>query len=155
MTRQRIIAWGRVAVSLVVLIVVLKRAHLSNLDLDWNRSSIGFLVAALVVTFAGVVLSAVRWQKVLNALELRARIGTLLRHHLAGLFVSSFLPSTVGGDVLRGLPRGQGDRDHLVRDRERFLVLEEDLVQARRERRGHAVIPELLNEDRRQGRGGR
>ena len=101
MTRKRIIAAGRVGVSIIVLAVVLRRAHLSELDLDWSATTIGWLLAALAVTFAGVVLSAVRWQRVLVALELRARVKTLLMHHLAGLFVSSFLPSTVGGDVLR------------------------------------------------------
>jgi uncharacterized membrane protein YbhN (UPF0104 family) len=87
--------------SLVVLIVVLRRAHLSSLEVTWEASTVAWLGAALVVTFAGVLLSAVRWQRVLSALGLTVRIPTLVRHHLAGLFVSSFLPSTVGGDVLR------------------------------------------------------
>ena len=84
-----------------MLVVVLRRAHLTSLDLDWRASNVVWLTAALVVTFIAVVLSAVRWQRVLTALDLSARITTLIRHHLAGLFVSSFLPSTVGGDVLR------------------------------------------------------
>jgi len=100
-SRKRLIAGGRVAVSAIVLIVVLRRAHLSRLNLDWNAHTIAWMASAALVTFAGVVLSAVRWQKVLAALDLKARVPTLLRHHLAGLFVSSFLPSTVGGDVLR------------------------------------------------------
>ena len=57
--------------------------------------------SSVATTFVAVVLSAVRWQRVLAGLDLRARIRTLLSHHLACLFVSSFLPSTVGGDVLR------------------------------------------------------
>ncbi|MDQ1395689.1 MAG: glycosyltransferase 2 family protein [Acidimicrobiaceae bacterium] len=87
--------------SVIVLIVVLRRAHLSSLEVDWDAGTVAWLSAALVVTFAGVLLSALRWQRVLTALGLPAGIPTLVRHHLAGLFVSSFLPSTVGGDVLR------------------------------------------------------
>ena len=101
MSQRRWIAWARVTASILVLVVVLRRAHLTSLELDWEASNIAWLTSALVVTFVAVVLSAVRWQKVLTALGLSARIPTLLRHHLAGLFVSSFLPSTVGGDVLR------------------------------------------------------
>src|SRR4051794_26499552 len=101
MSRRRLIAGARVAASAVVLVVVLRRAHLTSLDLNWEASNVAWLTAALVVTFMAVVLSAVRWQRVLTALDLPSRIPTLVRHHLAGLFVSSFLPSTVGGDVLR------------------------------------------------------
>jgi uncharacterized membrane protein YbhN (UPF0104 family) len=49
----------------------------------------------------GVVLSAVRWQRVLAALDAPAGLPTLTAHYFAGLFVSNFLPSTIGGDVLR------------------------------------------------------
>jgi uncharacterized protein (TIRG00374 family) len=59
------------------------------------------LIAAVVITLIGVVLSAVRWQRVLTALEAPTRLLTLVRHTFAGLFVSNFLPSTIGGDVLR------------------------------------------------------
>ena len=101
MDRKRMWAWLRILLSLVVLAFVLRRVHPSNLDLDFTRSTVLWLAAALVVTFGAVVLSALRWQRVLAALDLDGRIPTLVRHHLAGLFVSSFLPSTVGGDVLR------------------------------------------------------
>ena len=46
-------------------------------------------------------LSTLRWQRVLHALGLRQRMRTLLAYFLAGLFVGNFLPSTIGGDVLR------------------------------------------------------
>ena len=84
-----------------MLVVVLKRAHLGDLDIEWTTETAIWLAGAFLATFVGVVLSALRWQRVLLALDLRSRVPTLLRHHLAGLFVSSFLPSTVGGDVLR------------------------------------------------------
>jgi uncharacterized membrane protein YbhN (UPF0104 family) len=90
-----------VVATVAVLAFVVRRADISHLDLDWSGSTVAFLGAAFAVTFAAVVISAVRWQRVLTALGLRAGVPTLLRHHLAGLFVSSFLPSTVGGDVLR------------------------------------------------------
>jgi uncharacterized membrane protein YbhN (UPF0104 family) len=47
------------------------------------------------------VLSALRWQKVLDALEIRTRLPRLMSHYLAGQFVSNVLPTTIGGDVLR------------------------------------------------------
>ncbi|HMC53485.1 MAG TPA: lysylphosphatidylglycerol synthase domain-containing protein, partial [Acidimicrobiales bacterium] len=93
----------RVVLSVGMLAVLVSRLHgrSSGLGAIRRGGSVALLAVACGVTLVGIVVSAVRWQRVLTALELRARIGTLLRHYLAGLFVGNFLPSTIGGDVLR------------------------------------------------------
>ena len=48
-----------------------------------------------------IVLSAVRWEQVLHALDLRVPLKRLTSHYFAGQFVSNVLPTTIGGDVLR------------------------------------------------------
>lgn len=60
-----------------------------------------WLGAAMLLTLAGIVLSALRWQRVLEVLGLHAGLGRLMSHYLAGQFVSNVLPTTIGGDVLR------------------------------------------------------
>lgn len=60
-----------------------------------------WLVVAALLTLAGLVLSALRWQRVLQVLGLHADLRRLLSHYLAGQFVSNVLPTTIGGDVLR------------------------------------------------------
>lgn len=67
----------------------------------WRPSTVGWLLAAVAATLVGVVLATLRWQRVLVALDVPDRIRSLLSHYLAGLFVSNFLPTTIGGDVLR------------------------------------------------------
>ena len=84
-----------------MLFVLLRKVHLSSLFPEWDRHAFVFLGLGLVATAIGIVLSAFRWQAVLAALGLRARVRRLLNHYLAGLFVGNFLPSTIGGDVLR------------------------------------------------------
>ena len=61
--------------------------------------------------------SALRWQKVLDALGLHAGLRRLLSHYLAGQFVSNVLPTTIGGDVLRvsRLSKETGESPELVR----------------------------------------
>ena len=66
-----------------------------------HPATLAWLAAALAVTLVGVVLSVLRWHLVLAALEVPARVRALLPHTLAGLFVSNFLPTTIGGDLLR------------------------------------------------------
>jgi uncharacterized membrane protein YbhN (UPF0104 family) len=91
----------RIVASVVMLAVLLRKVHLSSLFPDWDEHAILFLAAGLVATAVGIVLSAMRWSAVLSALGLPAKVRNLLNHYLAGLFVGNFLPSTIGGDVLR------------------------------------------------------
>jgi uncharacterized membrane protein YbhN (UPF0104 family) len=84
-----------------MLAYLLSRLHFSSLLPHRGAVALAWVTAGLVVTAVSVVLSALRWQRVLVALELPARLRTLLGHYLAGLFVGNFLPSTIGGDVLR------------------------------------------------------
>jgi hypothetical protein len=67
----------------------------------WDLTTLLWLLAATVMTFLGIVLSAVRWQSVLRALRLHERLRILVPLYFAGQFVSNVLPTTIGGDVLR------------------------------------------------------
>jgi len=92
----------RVAATAVMLVWLARHVHVSELHRPaWHPLTLLWLGAALAVTVIGILLSAVRWQRVLVALDLPARTPTLVRHYLASLFVGNFLPSTIGGDVLR------------------------------------------------------
>ena len=100
---QRVKGWLpaiRVAASVVMLGVLVTRVHLASV-LPNTAHAAQWLAVALGVWLVSVVLSAVRWQRVLVALDLQVPLRTLVSHYLASLFVSNFLPSTVGGDVLR------------------------------------------------------
>ena len=59
------------------------------------------LVAAVVTTLVGVVLSAWRWQRVLLLFDVHVGIAALFSHYVVGLLVGNVLPSTIGGDVVR------------------------------------------------------
>ena len=87
--------------SLAMLSVLLNRIELGRLFPRFDPTDLLWLLAAFVVTVSGVVLSALRWQRVLAALGQTTRLGSLVSHSFAGLFVGNFLPSTIGGDVLR------------------------------------------------------
>jgi glycosyltransferase 2 family protein len=92
----------RVGATIVMLAWLSSHAHLSELRLPAAQlETVLWLAAALAMTMVGIVLSALRWQRVLLALELPVGLLTLARHHLAGLFVGNFLPTTIGGDVVR------------------------------------------------------
>ena len=110
--RKRWVLPLRIVASVAMLALLLPRVHLSSLLPTWNLRTIGLLLAALVVTLLGLVMAAVRWRQVLCALGLRERLRTLFAHYLAGQLVGNFLPTTIGGDVLRvtRLSASNGDR---------------------------------------------
>ena len=99
--RKRLFFILRVVASAVMLALLLSRIHLSSLLPADHANAVVWLVAGVAVLLAAIVLATMRWQRVLTALELPADLPPLLSHSFAGLFVANFLPSTIGGDVLR------------------------------------------------------
>jgi uncharacterized membrane protein YbhN (UPF0104 family) len=92
----------RVVATVAMLAWLTGHIDLSELRVPpWSTTTFLWLGAASVATLTGVVLAALRWQRVLLALDQDASTPTLLRHYLAGMFVGNFLPTTIGGDVVR------------------------------------------------------
>ena len=101
----------RLAISAVMLWYLIRRlagVSLADLVPTWSTETGLWLGLALVLTAAGVVLSAARWRQVLSGMAVPSRFGRLVSYYFAGQFVSNVLPTTIGGDVLR-ISRLAGD----------------------------------------------
>lgn len=106
----------RIVASIAMMALLFTR--LPNFDWDeivpsWSSDTGWWLAGAALLTLAGIVLSALRWKQVLNALGLgeSAPLRRLVPLYFAGQFVSNVLPTTIGGDVLRvsRLSKDNGD----------------------------------------------
>lgn len=104
----------RIGLSVGLMVVIF--AQMGDIDTDelvpeWNRSTQLWALGACSLTVTAFVLGAVRWQRVLRALGEEQPLRRLFSHYMAGQFVSNFVPTTVGGDVLRvsRLSRDSGD----------------------------------------------
>jgi uncharacterized protein (TIRG00374 family) len=60
-----------------------------------------FFVLALFICLVSVLLSFVRWYVLVRAVDLPFRVSDALRLGMVGFFFSSFLPGSVGGDLLK------------------------------------------------------
>jgi uncharacterized membrane protein YbhN (UPF0104 family) len=69
--------------------------------LDWRA----FLLAEGVVAL-GLAVSALRWKVLLRAAGVTLGWGRAIRLYFAGYFFNFFLPTTVGGDVVRAMGAG-------------------------------------------------
>jgi uncharacterized membrane protein YbhN (UPF0104 family) len=93
-------------ISLSVLLIVVIFVQMDDIDSDelipeWNLSNTVWTLAAFALMFTAFVLSTYRWQRVLHALGTHEPLSRLFSHYMAGQFLSNFVPTTVGGDVLR------------------------------------------------------
>lgn len=104
----------RITVSVAMLTVLIARIptdELGDLWPEWNLSWWAWFGGAFLATAAAFVLSAVRWHEVAKTLGMVTRVPRLLSHYLAGQFVGNFLPTTIGGDVLRVSRLGRDTSD--------------------------------------------
>ncbi|MDP1819263.1 MAG: lysylphosphatidylglycerol synthase transmembrane domain-containing protein [Acidimicrobiales bacterium] len=102
--KQKISLLLRITVSIGMLAVLIWRVpsfDASQVIPELTLRNALWLAVSAALTLLALVLSALRWQKVLDALGLHAGLRRLLSHYLAGQFVSNVLPTTIGGDVLR------------------------------------------------------
>lgn len=92
----------RLVVSAALLALLISRVNLdSAIPRQADITTVGWFALALAAAGLGIVLSAWRWQRVIDAFGVRVRLRTLTTHYFAGQFVGNVLPSTIGGDVLR------------------------------------------------------
>jgi uncharacterized protein (TIRG00374 family) len=95
----------RLAISIVMVWFLVRKiagAAFTDLLPPWDQVSLPYLAGALVLTALSIVLASARWTQVLHALERTVPFPRLVAHYFAGQFVSNVLPTTIGGDVLRG-----------------------------------------------------
>ena len=68
---------------------------------DWDFWTIFWIVAALALTMLSFVAATFRWSQMVHAIGLRESFPRLFSHFMAGQFTSNFLPTTIGGDIVR------------------------------------------------------
>lgn len=102
---------GASALMLGVLYTRFPDFEWSEVAPEWSTATIFWLLGAALMMAAGIVLSAIRWQQVLRAMDIPSTLRFLVPLYFAGQFVSNVLPTTIGGDVLRvsRLSRSNGD----------------------------------------------
>lgn len=99
----QVVLVARLAISALLLWLLVTKigTNWSEAIPDPTATTFAWLAGALVLTLFGVVLSAMRWAAVLDALDVHAPFRRLLSLYFAGQFMSNVLPSTIGGDALR------------------------------------------------------
>src|SRR5690606_32996369 len=99
--RRHLLPAVKIVVSLGLLWLLLANVDLDRLWQTARTASPAWMVAALGLYFAMCLLSAWRWLVLLRAQDVHLPLGTLIASFLVATFFNNFLPSNIGGDVVR------------------------------------------------------
>lgn len=129
-SRRRGIAWvARLAISAgIIAYLIGTRVSVDRVGGEIGDAIPGLLLLAFTLHLVGFALSAVRWRLLLAAVGRAPSLLLLMRAYLIGMFCNQFLPSTVGGDVYRGLDAAA--LTGLPRGRSLAIVVVERLIGA-------------------------
>ena len=99
--RRSLLMVVKLAVSIALLALLFSKIDMARLWATARRASVPWLIAALGVYAMNVVASTWRWRLLLHAQDVDLPGKTLLGSFLVANFFNNFLPSNIGGDVIR------------------------------------------------------
>jgi uncharacterized protein (TIRG00374 family) len=91
----------KLVVSGGLLYILLRRVDLARLWQTARTASIAWLAGALLLYLLMIVVASWRWWLLLRAQHLVLAFRTLVESYLVATFFNNFLPSNIGGDVIR------------------------------------------------------
>lgn len=91
----------KLVLSAGLLVYLLRSVDLSEVFRHVIEGNHLYFLVAIVVYVIVVLLSTVRWKVLLNALGSAPSFWTLCQSYMVATFFNNFLPSNVGGDVVR------------------------------------------------------
>ena len=90
-----------ISAGLLAWLIAASREELSSLEVGSKSAAAAWLIAAALTMAAAFVMASVRWWQVAETLDVTVTRRSMLSIYLAAQFVGNFLPTTIGGDVLR------------------------------------------------------
>ena len=95
-----------IAVKLILSTVLIAYLFIYRVDISevirvFTQVKPGWLVLGASLHITGLLLSSLRWKILLSAQGIQQRISRLFSYYMVGHFFNMFLPTKVGGDVVR------------------------------------------------------
>ena len=103
MTRLKLII--KIVISLGLLIYLVKLANPAEivkiLITVIESGGIFYLIGAIILYIAAMFVYTIRWQVLVKGYQLNMTVSRLFKYYLMGLFFNNFLPTSIGGDIIR------------------------------------------------------
>jgi len=93
----------RISISIALLIFLFKfnKINVHSLISDIKSTNKAFLTTGFLIVFFAYLLAFFRWKMLLKISGINASLKKLISSFSGGVFFSIFLPSTIGGDLVR------------------------------------------------------
>jgi len=98
--------WLRIVVTIALLGLLAWKADWAEIGKTFAQVPLVSIVLALLIYAAAQVFSSVRWATLAAALGIVQPLRRYVRLYCIGMFANLFLPTSVGGDVVRALRLG-------------------------------------------------
>jgi uncharacterized protein (TIRG00374 family) len=100
--RRETLLWiVKITVSAGLLYVLFTRIDVAIVWEHMRGASPGWILFALAIYLVMLLVSTMRWQMLLRTQYVNIPFGRLVNSYLAATFANNFLPSNIGGDVIR------------------------------------------------------
>ena len=90
------------SVSLFFLVYLFNAVHWNEVWSHLKRADPFFLLLYLVLGFVGVLISSIKWLVLARSHRMSPSLSYLVSLYMVGYFFNNFLPTSIGGDVVRG-----------------------------------------------------
>lgn len=109
---KRLLLTVKVLLSIGLLAYLFSSVEITTLSRMLQQARFLPLLGAFVVMLLGILLSVYKWQVLLRVDGIDPGIGELFNYYLVGIYFNNFLPTSMGGDAMRGylVARSNGQR---------------------------------------------
>jgi uncharacterized membrane protein YbhN (UPF0104 family) len=91
----------RIGISALALFFILRQVDFPQIVSSINKAKVVFLVFSFVFILANYVFSSLRWKILAAAKNIQATLLKFVKLYFVGAFFNNFLPTSVGGDVVK------------------------------------------------------
>jgi uncharacterized protein (TIRG00374 family) len=100
--RTRLLFLGKVTVSVLLLTLLFWQVDRATFLRSFQALPLNLFVGCVGLYALGYVISTIRWQRLLMAEGIRLPLWRLTLVYFEGAFFNLFLPTLIGGDIVRG-----------------------------------------------------
>lgn len=95
--------WFQLSISLILIAALFQSADWQAFANQLRTAQLGYVGLAFVGYLLGQVLSAYKWRLLAQALGFHQSVRAFVTYYFVGMYLNLFAPSTIAGDVGRGL----------------------------------------------------
>jgi len=100
--KDKVLTAAKIVVSVGLMWFLFRRVPVSDVGSVLSHANLWLLIVAQLLYFAAIATGTFKWWVLLRAQDIHVPYPRLLGIMFVGLFFGNFLPTNVGGDVVRG-----------------------------------------------------